>query len=57
MAKPRCMAIVPPTTYRGLHPCSKWANLKYRKYRGRMLLLCPHHVTMVEAGKRLAGGE
>ena len=54
MAKPRCMALVPPTTYRGMHPCSKWANLKYRKYRGRMMLLCPWHVRMVEAGRSLA---
>ena len=54
MAKPHCQAWVAQSTYSPLHPCSKWANLKRRKVRGRVMLLCQHHLAMVEAGKRLA---
>ena len=54
MSEPHCQAWCPPTHYANLRQCSKWANLKHRKVRGRIMLLCPNHVTMVEAGKRLA---
>ena len=53
MPNPHCEAIVPARNYRGVHLCSKWANLRRRKVRGRMMMLCPHHRAMVEAGNRL----
>lgn len=50
-----CEAWCPAGTYTSLRPCSKRANLRHHHVKDRRVLLCPHHWTMVEAGRRLQG--
>lgn len=54
MGKTSCEAWCAPSTYAPLRKCSKHANLRLLKVRGRMRWLCPWHHSMVIAGRKLA---